>query len=84
MWLNQLKIALIEKNTDTIDKLLIDMPIFDNVDDMKSAQALLKESLILLHTLKDATASSMKQLQTNINYLNATQSSTSTMLDIKS
>ena len=84
MWLNQLKIALIEKNTDTIDKLLINMPTFDNVDDMRSAQALLKESLILLHTLKDATASSMKQLQTNINYLNATQSTTSTMLDIKS
>jgi hypothetical protein len=51
---------------------------------MKSAQALLKESLILLYTLKDATTSSMKQLQKNINYLNATQSSTSTRLDIKS
>ena len=84
MWLNQLKIALVEKNIDTIDKLMINMPTFDNVDDIKSAQALLKESLILLYTLKDATASSMKQLQTNINYLNATQSSTSTRLDIKS
>jgi hypothetical protein len=84
MWLNQLKIALVEKNTDTIDKLLINMPTFDNVDDMKSAQALLKESLILLHTVKDATASSMKQLQKNINYLNATESTTSTRLDIKS
>ena len=84
MWLNQLKIALVEKNIDTIDKLMINMPTFDNVDDMKSAQALLKESLILLYTLKDATASSMKQLQKNINYLNATQSSTSTRLDIKS
>jgi hypothetical protein len=84
MWLNQLKIALVEKNIDTIDKLMINMPTFDNVDDIKSAQALLKESLILLYTLKDATASSMKQLQKNINYLNATQSSTSTRLDIKS
>jgi hypothetical protein len=84
MWLNQLKIALVEKDTDTIDKLMINMPTFDNVDDMKSAQALLKESLILLHTVKDATASSMKQLQKNINYLNATESTTSTMLDIKS
>ena len=83
MWLNQLKIALIENDTDKIDKLLMNMPTFDNVDDIKSAQALLKESLILLHILKDATASSMKQLQKNIVYLNSTQSTTSTTLDIK-
>ena len=34
MWLNQLKIALVEKNIDTIDKLMINMPTFDNVDDI--------------------------------------------------
>jgi hypothetical protein len=83
MWFDQLKIAIIEKNTDTMDKLLIDMPTFDNVDDMKSAQALLKEGLILLHTLKDETSLSMKLLQKNIKYLNSTQIPTSTTLDIK-
>jgi hypothetical protein len=83
MWFNQLKIAIIEKNIDNIDQLLRDMPTFDNVDDMKSAQALLEEGLILLHTLKDETSSSMKLLQKNIKYLNSTQIPTSTTLNIK-
>jgi len=84
MWLNQLTIAIVEKDTDKIDELLINIPTFNNVDDMRSAQALLKESLVLLHTLKDATASSMKQLKKNIDYLNSTQTETINKLDIKS
>jgi hypothetical protein len=84
MWLNQLTIAIVEKDTDKIDELLINIPTFDNVDDMRSAQALLKECLVLLHTLKDETASSMKQLKKNIDYLNSTQTQTINKLDIKS
>ncbi len=84
MWINKLQIAIIEKNTDELDRLLDTMPTFDSVKKMESAMYLLKEASELLHTLKDETASTMGQLKKNIDFLRSTETKKPNKLDIKS
>jgi len=83
MWLNKLQIAIIEKNTDALDKLLGTMPSFENKKDMESAAYLLREALELLYTLKDATSSTMKQLKKNISFIQSTAPQQKNKFDIK-
>jgi len=83
MWLNKLQIAIIEKNTDALDKLLDTMPSFENKKDMESAAYLLREALELLYTLKDATSSTMKQLKKNISFIQSTAPQQKNKFDIK-
>lgn len=84
MWLKQLKIAIIEKNTDKLDELLKDIPKLEKEEDIEQAIYLLREATELVHTLKDATSASMIQMKKNINFLKSTQVQTSNRLDIKS
>ncbi len=84
MWLDKLKIAIIEKNTDNLDKLLDETPKFNDKKEMQEAAYLLREALELLYTLKDETALTMSKLKKNIDFLRSTQTSTATRLDIKS
>jgi dsDNA-binding SOS-regulon protein len=84
MWLNKLKIAIIEKNTDNIDKLLENIPQLENEREMEEAMYLLKEANELLHSLKDETLSSMKQIKKNMEFLRSTEKQTASKLDIKS
>lgn len=83
MWLNKLKVAIAEKNTDNLNRLLDDMPAFSEAKDIQEAAYLLKEASQLLHTLKDETLSSMKQVKKNIEFLSSSQTQTSGKLDIK-
>jgi len=83
MWLKKLQIAIIEKNTDAIEKLLDTAPEFDNMKDVESAMYLLREAAELVYTLKDETALVIKQLKKNIDFLKSTQPSTVNKLDIK-
>jgi len=84
MWLNSLKIAIIEKNPQALKKLLDEMPAFTNIEDLKSAEALLKEAGRFMLELKDETAITMKQLKKNIDFLDATSQKKSNTLDITS
>jgi len=85
MWLSKFKIAVIEKNTDNIDKLLDTMPEFNDTKDVESAMYLMKEAATLVYTLKDETAITMKQLQKHMDFLDSTQApTTQSKLDIKS
>lgn len=83
MWLKKLQIAVIEKNTDAIEKLLDTAPEFDNIKDVESAMYLLREAAELVYTLKDETAFTIKQLKKNIDFLKSTQPSTVNKLDIR-
>lgn len=82
-WLKQLEIAIVEKNTNQIDKLLGDMPKFDNNKDRESAMYLLKEAMTLLYQLKDDTVLSMRQLKKSISFLGSTATPKTNKLDIK-
>jgi len=84
MWLNQLQIAIIEKDTDKLDELLNTLPEFENEEEMQKASYLLKEALELLYTLKDKTSHSMQQIKKSLQFIGATQNNYSTKLDIKS
>ncbi|MDA7818236.1 hypothetical protein N9A28_08600 [Sulfurimonas sp.] len=83
MWITKLKIAIVEKNTDSIDKLLNDIPELTDGSEVEEAIYLLKEATELLHTLQDETTKSMKKIKKNIEFLRSTESKASTKLDIK-
>ena len=83
MWLNSLKVAIVEKNTDNIDKLVDSMPEFKDLKEAESAMYLLKEGLELLNTLKDETTESMMKIKKNLNFINSTQHNNTNSLDIK-
>lgn len=84
MWLKSLQIAIIEKNTDELDKLLDETPKFKDVEEMERAMYLLREAAQLLYELKDETALTMKQLKKNIDFLESSKSPQIRKLDIKS
>lgn len=84
MWLTSIKIAIIEKNTDKLNLLLEESPKFENKQDIEEAMYLLREASELVHTLKDETATSMKQIKKNLDFLKSTQNPAPNTLDIKS
>ncbi len=84
MWHTKFKIALVEKNTDALDVLLADMPLFSDPKEIVEAMYLLQEASVLLHSLKDEASNSMIRIKTNISFLNSTQPQSLRTLDIKS
>ena len=84
MWLNDLKIAIVEKDTDKINKLLDELPELDKSSDIEQAVYLLKEASELVYTLQDETSTAMRQIKKNINFLKSTQAQAPNRLDIKS
>ena len=83
MWLTNFKIAIVEKNTDKISKLIKDLPQFRDKKDIEEAVYLIREASELLHTLKNETAASMKQIKKNLDFLNSTENIAHPKLDIK-
>jgi len=84
MWLNQLKIAIIEKNVDKLSELMDNLPQLQKQDEIQQAIYLIKEATSLVQGLKDSTGASMAQMKKNINFLNSTQALRSNKFDIKS
>ncbi|MDY0122785.1 hypothetical protein [Sulfurimonas sp.] len=84
MWLNRLKIAIVEKNPDALAKLLDDVPQLQDPKEIEEAIYLLKEATSLMERLKDETKASMKQIKKNLDFLRSTDIPTSKKLDIKS
>lgn len=83
MWLNDFKIAIVQKDTDRINTLLSEMPQFTDLKEMETAAYLLKEANDLLHTLQNDTKHSMQQLKKNIDFLKSTHSDDTPTLNIK-
>jgi len=84
MWLANLKIAIIEKNTDKLSKLMEDIPQLEKKEEIDQAIYLLKEATELVQSLQNKTSASMKQMKKNIDFLKSTEHKTSNRLDIKS
>lgn len=83
MWLNKLKIAIVEKNTDALDALLNDIPQLSKAEDIEQAIYLLKEASKLLYTLQDEAKISMGKIKKNIAFLRSTERPKINKLDIK-
>jgi len=87
MWATKLKLAIVEKDTKALDELLNSIPTFDAKEDEKEIQEamfLLREALILAHTLQDDTALSMQLIKQNINFLKVSQEKPRSSLNITS
>ena len=84
MWLNQLKIAIVERNTDRLSELMDDIPQLEKKEDIDQAICLIKEATELVQTLQSKTSTSMKQMKKNIDFLKSTEHKTSNRLDITS
>ena len=84
MWLNKLKIAIIEKNVKSLNKLLDDIPQLENPNEIEEAIYLLREASELLHSLKDDTQGAMIQMKKNIDFMKSTQEQPAAKLDITS
>jgi hypothetical protein len=84
MWLREFEIAIIEKNSDEIERLL-DLPLkFDTLNDAKMALSLLEEAIKFLNEAKNETAVTMMQMKKNIDFLKSTATITHSSLDIRS
>ena len=84
MWLTKLKVAIVEKDTQALSKLMNNLPKLATKEEMTEAVYLIREAAELVYTLQDETSSSMKQIKKNLHFLKSTQESKSNTLDIKS
>ncbi|MEA3371345.1 MAG: hypothetical protein U9Q40_08385 [Campylobacterota bacterium] len=84
MWLTNIKIAIVEKNTDRLNNLLDEVPKFENKQDMEEAMYLLREAAELVYKLQDETTESMKQIKRNMDFLKSTEAPRTAKLDLKS
>ena len=84
MWLNKLKVAIVQKDIDLLDSLLDDLPNLSDPKEIESAIYLLREASEILHTLKDETALSMIQIKKNIDFLRSMESDTASKFDVMS
>lgn len=83
MWINNLKIAIIEQNTKLLDELLGDIPRFEKKEEIEQVKYLLQEANSMMHILKEDTATTMKQIKKNLDFLRSNDIPTSKNLDIK-
>lgn len=82
MWINEFKIAIITKNPQEIDRLALQMPKFESLEEMQEVFYLLGHAKKLLENLKNETALSMKKIKDTISYIESTSTINSTKLDI--
>jgi hypothetical protein len=84
MWLKELKIAVIEKNTDKFQSLLEDIPTLTDAREIEEALYLIEAAKEILESLKDKTKTSMIQIKKNIDFLNSATADSKSKFDITS
>jgi len=84
VWLNQLKIALVQKDMELLGSLLDDIPALKDAKDIEIALHLLQEATVIVQELKDETTTSMTQIKKNIDYLNSAVGDKTAKFDITS
>lgn len=83
MWINNLKIAIVEQNTKLLEELLSDIPHFEKKEDIEQVKYLLQEASSMMHILREDAATTMKQIKKNLDFLRSNDIITSKNLDIK-
>ncbi|MDH4944749.1 hypothetical protein [Sulfurimonas sp. C5] len=84
MWLNQLKIAVSQKDMDLLGSLLADIPNLTDKEELDSAIVLLAQAKEIIQELQNETAASMKQIKKNLEFLKSTETTQPHRLDVKS
>lgn len=83
MWLGKLKIAVVEGDVASLQKLLGNIPQLKEKEEMQEALYLIKEATLQMQKLKDETLISMQQMKKNIAFLHSTDSRSFKNLDIR-
>ncbi len=84
MWLNSLKIAIIEQDTEKMAQLMDALPQFEKQEEIASALVLIAEAKKMIVGLREDTMHSMAQMQKSISFLESTQRPHTAKLDISS
>jgi len=84
MWLNKLKVAVVQKDVELLETLLDDLPELQDSKEIEEVLYLLKEAVQIIQQLKDETATSMQQMKKNIVFLNSTTANKTAKFDITS
>jgi len=73
MWLNQLKVAVVQKDIELLGELLDDIPEFSEPKEIEEILFLLKEATAVMKKRKDETRVAMVQMKKNIDFLESTK-----------
>ena len=84
MWLNKLKVAVVQKDVKLLGALLEDIPSLETPEEIENARYLLQEATKLVQSLQDNTFASMKQIKKNIAFLNSGIADSPAKFDITS
>ncbi len=84
MWLNELKIALIQKDISKLEALVGDLPTLKKREEIDEALHLLATATAFLIKIRNETQNSMVQIQKNIGFLKSTQAPLISKLNISS
>lgn len=84
MWLDRLKIAISQKDTELLGSLLEDIPQLSTQKELDSAIVLLDQAREIVQDLKDGAAKSMQQIKKNKEFLESTAEKQSNRFDITS
>lgn len=82
MWLEELKIAVVEEDVEKIDLLMQEPPKLEDAQEIDSARTLIDEALKILTKLRSESEKSMQKIKKNIEFLNATELHPNSRLDI--
>lgn len=83
MWLEQLTIAVVERDFAKIEKLLEEIPALE-ADELQKVANILNNMTEHFEQKKEVLGASMRQMKKNIDFLNATQAKRAHRIDIKS
>ena len=84
VWINKFKIAIAAKDGEAIDKLLSEIPSYEDIDEARNALFLIKEATVVIQNLQNETSLHLRHLKKHIEFLDSTQEPDSSKLDIKS
>jgi len=84
MWTTKLKIAIVEQDTDSMNKLLDNIPQIEDKQEIQTAIYLLQEASLLVESMRERTKTSMSKIKQNLNFLKSTQENKASSLDITS
>jgi len=70
-WLNQFKIAIIDKDTQKMDELNSSMPEFETIEQICEAQAYIKQAIQIIVDKQSELRENMAKIQKTKKFLNS-------------
>lgn len=72
MWLDRLKVAIVQQDTHLLEELLDDIPHLQTKEELDSAVVLIEQAVAMVKRLQDETAESMQQIKKTKEFVTST------------